>query len=244
MSSEDGQVDYSRFSREELLEARATIDQRQYPINFANLSKTLEQKGPAPEPTNFGFQGQTTSKFSFSVEPRDHWRHLWVGIFIFFGMMVATPAYTTYEIGPDTIPGAMAFAAVGFLLLIFLPHMAIHRRHILINKGASITIDGESQEIVIETDDSQLRIAFAAVKRLDVVKGLAFFQGGGAMFPWQKYSYAKLRFGDANNVAISSLLVPVEFWEDKFSGCETQKSPFPLPPKSMAFASIAKRRSQ
>jgi hypothetical protein len=44
--SKDGQIDYSRYSYRELLEALDNINSRKYPGNYANLQTALENVGP------------------------------------------------------------------------------------------------------------------------------------------------------------------------------------------------------
>ncbi len=43
----DGEIDYSRYSYRELLEALDSISSRKYPKNYANLQAALEKVGPA-----------------------------------------------------------------------------------------------------------------------------------------------------------------------------------------------------
>ena len=43
----DGEIDYSRYSYRELLEALDNINSRKYPKNYANLQAALEKVGPA-----------------------------------------------------------------------------------------------------------------------------------------------------------------------------------------------------
>jgi hypothetical protein len=59
MSEPDGAIDYSRLSRGELNEALSRIDRDAYPLNYANLLKELDARGPlmsepptAPQPVD------------------------------------------------------------------------------------------------------------------------------------------------------------------------------------------------
>ena len=42
--SEDGQIDYSEYSLNELKETSSTIDKAQYPVNYANLLAAIQTK--------------------------------------------------------------------------------------------------------------------------------------------------------------------------------------------------------
>ncbi len=46
--SSDGEIDYSDFTVEELIEARGSIDEQRYPKNLANLEAALEKLGGMP----------------------------------------------------------------------------------------------------------------------------------------------------------------------------------------------------
>ena len=46
--SSDGEIDYSDFTLEELIEARGSIDEKRYPKNLANLEAALEKLGGMP----------------------------------------------------------------------------------------------------------------------------------------------------------------------------------------------------
>jgi hypothetical protein len=46
----DGEIDYSIYTREQLLDALQNIDADSYPINAANLKKRLAELGPGPPP--------------------------------------------------------------------------------------------------------------------------------------------------------------------------------------------------
>ena len=48
--SEDGTIDYSRYSLEELLDIREHIVASRYPINFRNLQSAIEAKQSTSEP--------------------------------------------------------------------------------------------------------------------------------------------------------------------------------------------------
>lgn len=53
MIHDDGKIDYSGFSSQELREARLNINAEKYPENFANLVSEFEQRGlTPPEPKN------------------------------------------------------------------------------------------------------------------------------------------------------------------------------------------------
>jgi len=231
MSHEDGRIDYSKYSREELLEALETINSQRYPINFENLRAALELMGPAPEPKvpDFGFRDQLDGELTFSVGPRDHWRHLWPSLLFFVMLIVILPVYLAYRFGSDTVPSSLTYS-IGAFLLIFWPHMVIHSHHASVNKGASLSIDGPSNEIRISNDATQLRIPLTDANELLVIKGVGAYWGL-SMYPWQSYGYALIRYDDVTRVAVSSLLVPLESWEKFFVGCEVEKSIYPWPPE-------------
>ena len=49
----DGEIDYSKYVLAELLEAKRSINARQFPKNFANLEAAIAKLQPNPDEADF-----------------------------------------------------------------------------------------------------------------------------------------------------------------------------------------------
>ncbi len=115
------------------------------------------------------------------------------------------PLYFKIQYGDDSLQFAYKAALIAFGI-VFVPHTFLHIRYWIVNKGMEITFSKGG--FLIKFKGRQLNIAYNEIEKVEVVESKASANKSLQWFPWDGYSYAKIKTKNGEVIVVTSLLLP------------------------------------
>ncbi|WP_295798638.1 hypothetical protein [uncultured Microbulbifer sp.] len=140
----------------------------------------------------------------FSLNGMNQFSHVWP-LFIYGSVFLIIPLVFDARFGAESLRFAMSAATVAFLV-VFIPHMAIHARYLVLSRGVSIGFysgqvkieHGGITDLYSKNDISKVEIAISKARDSGLIQ----------WFPWDGYSYAVITLKTGYKILITSLVVP------------------------------------
>lgn len=155
-------------------------------------------------------------KLVYQITLIRHFDQCWQ-IFLHSFILVLIPAYFLYAFGRDSLTFAISAASIAFLL-VFIPHLFIHIKYYILNKGMTIEFNVKSRTIKVMMDGGEeVLVKNQDIENVETIVSRAKFKNTLQWYPWDNYSYSIIHLKSGEKILVTSLLIPHLVWPFKLA---------------------------